>query len=149
MTLKCAIESQHGVCEILCEPSIRDCTGSHRFLCIWLGGRGAERTDSPPHPDVAAVSPTSNVHVGMHVSSHWFLDWMNSCNWHLGYRLLDGSSRVVELSRTPALAGILRNYKRQTDYNHGGGKSVDGLWNMSLGLIMMVQSECKMSDLPI
>jgi hypothetical protein len=88
---------------------------------LYRVGGGAERTDSP-HPDVAAVSPTSNVHVGLHVSSHWFLDWMN---WHLGYMLLDGSSRVVELSRTPALAGILRNYKRQTDYNNGG-ESVDG-----------------------
>jgi hypothetical protein len=34
--------------------------------------------------------------------------------------LLDGSSRVVELCRTPALAGILRRLQEgQTDYKKG------------------------------
>jgi hypothetical protein len=96
-----------------------------------VGGEGSRENRFPPHPDVAAVSPTSNVHVGLHVSSHWFLDWMN---WHLGYMLLDGSSRVVELCRTPALAGILRRLQEgQTDYKERG-ESVDGPWQHVIGV---------------
>jgi hypothetical protein len=101
-----------------------------------VGEEGSRENRFPPHPDVAAVSPTSNVHVGMHVSSHWFLDWMNC---YLGYMLLDGSSRVVELCRMPALAGILRRLQEGQQITKKGERVQMDHGNILMGLMMMVQ----------